>query len=71
MTGGASGVAVGPVEPDAPVEPSVPVEPDVPALIVSVRVVWALGPPSRLIVWPVKTWPVDVPAVSVSVSVAV
>jgi hypothetical protein len=37
----------------------------------SVRIVWALSPPLRLIVWPVKTWVVEVPAESVSVSVAV
>jgi hypothetical protein len=37
----------------------------------TVRVVWALGPPLRLTVWPVKTCVVDVPAVSVAVSVAV
>src|SRR5947209_10912175 len=37
----------------------------------TVRVVWALDPPLRLMVWPVNTFVVEVPAVSVSVSVAV
>ena len=37
----------------------------------TVRLVCALSPPLRLIVWPVKTWVVEVPAESVSVSVAV
>jgi len=32
-------------------------------------VIWALGPPSRLMVCPVKTFVVEVPAESVSVSV--
>src|SRR5271154_1645385 len=38
---------------------------------VTERVVWAPGEPLRLTVCPVKTWVVDVPAESVSVSVAV
>ena len=37
----------------------------------TLRELWALGPPLRLIVWPVKTCVVDVPAESVSVSVTV
>ena len=41
------------------------------ALIVTDWAVWALGPPLRLTVCPVKVWVVDVPAVSVSVSVTV
>ena len=40
-------------------------------LMVSVWLVCALGPPSRIIVWPSKSWLVDVPAVSVSLSVTV
>ena len=35
------------------------------------RVVVAAGPPLRLMVWPVKTWVVDVPVESVTVRVAV
>jgi len=37
----------------------------------TVRVVWAPDPPLLLTVWPVKTCALDVPAVSVAVSVAV
>jgi hypothetical protein len=42
-----------------------------PLVSVKVRVVCALLPPLRLIVWPVKTLVVDVPAESVSVRVTV
>jgi hypothetical protein len=39
--------------------------------IVTERVVVADGPPLLLIVWPVKTWVVDVPAESVTVNLTV
>ena len=37
----------------------------------TLRVVWAAELPLRLTVWPVKIWLVEVPAVSVSVTLAV